>query len=78
MKVPVFNAVSKRIMTGGLPVNIAILFWTFTASLFFSFQKIWLIPVLLIVYALLVRLYKFDQYFVEILIEHINSPDYLF
>ena len=77
MKTPMLQGGLKRIMLGGIPRNIAILEGTIAACCIFGLNNIWAIPVMIIVHFLLVHLYSKDEYYLEILFQHIQEDDYL-
>jgi type IV secretory pathway TrbD component len=77
MKVPLFHALTERIMIGGIPRKIAICGGTVAASLILGLQNIYVIPCVIVAYIVLALLYKLDAYFLEILAEHIKEDDHL-
>jgi type IV secretory pathway TrbD component len=77
MKVPLFHALTERIMIGGIPRKIAICGGTVAASLILGLQNLYVIPCVIVAYIVLALLYKLDAYFLEILVEHIKEDDHL-
>jgi len=78
MKVPLYQSTTERIMIAGLPRNIAIIGGTFGAAIVLGFQTLWALPFIFTGYIILVILYKKDDYFIEIILDHIKEDDYLF
>jgi len=78
MKVPLYLSTTERIMIAGLPRNIAIIGGTLGAAIVLGFQTLWVLPFIFLIYIMLVILYKKDDYFIEILLDHIKEDDYLF
>jgi type IV secretory pathway TrbD component len=78
MKIPLYQALTERIMLAGVPRKIAILTGTAGAAAVFGLQNLYVVPFVLILHYVLVLLYKIDPYFVEIIIQHIKEDDYLF
>ena len=78
MKIPFYHGMTERIMMVGIPRKIAILGGTISFVLVLGLHSWWVIPAIIILYFILVFLYKKDPYFLEIMVEHIKSNDYLF
>lgn len=78
MRVPLYQGVMERIMLGGLPRNVAIMGGTMGAAITLGFQTLWVLPPLIAGYIVLVLLYKQDDYFLEILLQHIKDDDHLY
>lgn len=76
MKIPFYQAVTQRNMVAGIPRNVAVLMGTFAAAMFFGLQSLFILPVLAVLWTALHLLYKQDDYFLEILIQHIKERDY--
>ncbi len=64
-------------MLGGIPRNIAILEGTIAACCVLGLNNIWAVPVMIVIHFLLVHLYSKDEYYLEILFQHIQEDDYL-
>lgn len=77
MKTPILQGGLKRIMIGGIPRNIMILEGTIAACAVLALNSFKAVPVMIIIHLLLVYLYRKDEYFIEILAQHINEDDYL-
>jgi len=78
MKVALHHAATERIMLGGLPRRVAILGGTVAASLVLGLHNLYVIPVIVVIYVILTVLYRYDPYFIEILLSHIKEDDYLY
>lgn len=78
MNIPLHHAATERIMMGGLPRKGAILGGTMAASLVLGLHNLYVIPVITVIYIILTVLYRYDSYFIEILIAHIKEDDYLY
>ena len=78
MKVAFYQGMMERIMMLGIPRKVAILGGTISFALVLGLQNWWVIPAIIVVYFILVFLYKKDPYFLEIIMEHIKTNDYLF
>jgi type IV secretion system protein VirB3 len=77
MKTPLLQGGLKRIMIGGIPRNICILEGTLAACVILALNNLKAVPIMIIVHVILVYLYKKDEYFIEILVDHIKEDDYL-
>jgi type IV secretory pathway TrbD component len=78
MKIPLHHAATERIMMGGIPRKVAILGGTMAASLVFGLHNLYVIPIIFVIYIILTVLYRYDPYFIEILLAHIKEDDYLY
>jgi len=78
MKIPLYRGLTERITLAGIPREITLLLATLSASCFFWFESLYIIVATLLLYLVLVWLYRVDSFFVEILIKHINQPDCFF
>lgn len=77
MKTPILQGGLKRITIGGIPRNICILEGTIAACAILALESFKAVPVMIVIHLLLVYLYKKDEYFIEILVDHIKEDDYL-
>lgn len=76
MNVPIYQALSRRILIGYVPRKIAILFWTVSAALILGLHSFYLTPLLAVVFAALILIYRHDSFFLEIIVRNIRQPDY--
>jgi type IV secretory pathway VirB3-like protein len=76
MTVPLYKGLSERITLLGIPRNITIILVTYTSSAFFMFESLYFLLIGFFIYIVLVLLYRIDPFFLEILLKHINQPDY--
>lgn len=76
MNAPIYKALSRRILIGLLPRSISIALGTIAAALILGLHSLYMIPILVIIYVLLVLLYKRDEYMLEIIVRSLKQPDY--
>ena len=76
MKVRIYKGISDRITIGGVPKNIFILLVTISAACFLALESIYVLLISFAIYLILFILYRIDPFFLEILIKHINQPEY--
>lgn len=74
--VPIHNALTRKILIGGVTRRVAILNGTITAALGIGFQAWWVLPVGAIFHAVAALLTKWDEHFFDVLFRHIRQKGF--
>ena len=73
-EIPIFRALTQRLMMMGVPRNLTIALWTIAASVGFGLRQFWILPIFSLLHFICSQASKNDAYFLDIFIDALKSP----
>jgi len=77
MEIELYKGGIDRVMLMGVPKLVAVIELMIGLFCVLALHSFYVIPFIIAIHAVLVHLYKKDQYYLEILFSHMREDDYL-